>query len=106
MSKLTAVFKIPELTTKEDLTTQETAYQRLRNAIMFGTIPPGASLTIRGIAELLEVSPTPVREALRRLSTEGALQLLNNRRVVTPEMNLKRFDELIKLRVLIECHAA
>lgn len=106
MNKSSVVFKIPKLPSLEVSTTQESAYQRLRNAIMIGTIPPGVSLTIRGLAEILEVSPTPVREALRRLNTEGALQLLDNRRVITPEMNLERFDELIKLRVLMESYAA
>ncbi len=106
MTKSSTVFQIPKLPSQEVSTTQELAYQRLRNAIMIGTIPPGVSLTIRGLAEILEVSPTPVREALRRLNTEGALQLLDNRRVVTPEMTLEKFDELIKLRILMECHAA
>ena len=90
----------------QDSTTQESIYKRLRYAIMTGCIAPGVSLTIRGLAEILEVSPTPVREAIRRLSAEGALQVLDNRRVVTPTMNLKRFDELINIRVVMECYAA
>ena len=87
------------------LTTQQQTYERLRYSLMIGSIPPGTSLTIRGIAQALDVSPTPAREALKKLCAEGALTELDNRRVVTPQMNIERFNELISLRILIECHA-
>ncbi len=90
----------------EGMTTHEFAHRRLRQAIMVGAIPPGVALTIRGIAAAAETSPTPVREALRRLSSEGALQVLDNRRIVVPKMTVERFGELIALRTLLEQHAA
>lgn len=90
----------------EKLTAQEKTYQQLRYAIMIGSLAPGVAVTIRGLAQALDVSPTPIREALRRLCAEGALEVLDNRRVMTPEMNKHRFEELISLRTLIECHAA
>jgi len=88
------------------MTAQEYIYQRLRQAILLGHIEPGKPVTIRGLAELLDTSPTPVREALRRLSSEHALKLLPNRRIVVPEMTPDRFKELILLRVTLEKHAA
>lgn len=111
MKKPPNIFELPippdqKNSTTQDSTTQESIYKRLRYAIMTGSIAPGVSLTIRGLADKLEVSSTPVREAIRRLSAEGALQVLDNRRVVTPKMNLERFDELIKLRIVMECYAA
>ena len=65
---------------------QEFAFRRLRHAIMTGRFPPGLAVTIRGLAELLGVSAMPVREAMRRLVAERALDLLDNRRVRVPEM--------------------
>ena len=111
MKKSPNIFELPippdqKDSPTQDSTTQESIYKRLRYAIMTGSIAPGVSLTIRGLADMLEVSSTPVREAIRRLSAEGALQVLDNRRVVTPKMNLDRFDELINLRVVMECYAA
>jgi DNA-binding GntR family transcriptional regulator len=97
---------LPEITMDEMATTQEYAYARLRNAIMVGAIEPGTSLTMRGLASYLELSPTPVREAIRRLSSEHAVTVLENRRILVPTMELGRFDELIKLRVAMETHAA
>ena len=90
----------------DHLTTQQQTYERLRYSLMIGSIPPGTSLTIRGISQALDVSPTPAREALKKLCAEGALMELDNRRVVTPEMDIERFNELIALRILIECHGA
>jgi hypothetical protein len=66
------------------MTTQEYAYLRLRNAVMVGALPPGTGLTFRGLAEQLSLSPTPIREALRRLSSENAIKVLGNRRLRVP----------------------
>ncbi len=87
-------------------TVQEFAFRRLRHAIMTGRFPPGLAVTIRGLAELLGVSAMPVREAMRRLVAERALDLLDNRRVRVPEMTVPRFDALIAARILLECEAA
>ncbi len=86
--------------------THEYVYQHLRAMIMVGSIAPGVALTIRGLAESFSMSPTPVREALRRLSSEGALQVLDNRRIMVPQMTPERFEEIIVLRIELESHAA
>jgi len=88
------------------VTTQEHIYLQLRDAIMLGRFRPGMSVTIRGLAEILETSPTPVREALRRLSSENGLALLPNRRIVVPHMTAERLEELIETRVELERFAA
>ena len=87
-------------------TAQETAYLTLRNAAMIGTFKSGQSITIRGVAERLEMSATPIREAFRRLSTERAFTVLENRRIMIPDLNRNRLEELIELRVSLETHAA
>lgn len=97
---------IPEIPKDAALTTQEHVYHRLRNAIMLGTIEPGTSLTMRGLAELLDLSPTPIREAVRRLSSESAIEVMGNRRMTIPRMTRGRFDELVALKVAAEVHSA
>ncbi len=67
-----------------DLKTHQWVYQLLRNNLMCGRIKPGIPLTIRGLAEILEVSPMPVREALHRFACESAVEVKNNRRVIVP----------------------
>lgn len=98
--------EIPEIRRDKDLTAQEYSYLRLRNAIIIGAIPPGTALTVRGLATELETSQTPIREAVRRLSSENAIEVLGNRRLWVPEMTSGRFEELVKLRIVLECHGA
>lgn len=97
---------IPDIPAVSGTTTQEYVYERLRNAIMLGAIEPGTSLTMRGLADCLGLSPTPVREAVRRLSSEHAIQVKDNRRMTVPLMTSDRFEELIALRIAIEVHTA
>lgn len=97
---------IPDIPEQSGVTTQEYVYQRLRNAIMLGAIEPGTLLTMRGLAERLDLSPTPIREAVRRLSSENAIQVMDNRRMSVPVMTSARFEELVALRTSVEVHAA
>ena len=90
----------------EALKTHQWVYQLLRNNLLCGRIEPGIALTIRGLAQILEVSPMPVREALHRLACEGAVEVKNNRRVIVPAMTSEKFRELSDLRILLETHAA
>ena len=97
---------IPETAANSEWTTQEYVYERLRHAIMVGAIQPGTDLTMRGLAEEMRLSTTPVREAVRRLSSENAVLIKENRRISIPNMTLERFEELLALRVSLEAHAA
>ncbi len=90
----------------DDLKTHQWVYQLLRNNLLCGRIEPGKPLTIRGLAEILSVSPMPIREALHRLACEGAVEVKNNRRVIVPVMTAEKFSELCDLRILLETHAA
>lgn len=89
-----------------DLKTHQWVYQLLRINLLCGRIEPGIPLTIRGLAEILEVSPMPVREALHRLACEHAVEVKNNRRVIVPLMTAEKFSELCDLRILLETYAA
>lgn len=89
-----------------ELKTNQWVYQLLRTNLLCGKIAPGNPLTIRGLAETLNVSPMPVREALHRLACEGAVEAKNNRRVIVPLMTAEKFNELCELRILLETHAA
>ena len=81
---------------------QDKIYRELRQKIMFGDLKPGHSLTLRGLAELYDVSMTPAREVLRRLAAEGALIVTNTGRFMTPVLNNDRLEELTALRGLLE----
>ncbi len=81
-------------------------YRALRSRIMHGELSPGESLTLRGLGNEYGVSMTPAREALRRLTAEGALTLSSSGRVSTPELSNDRIEELAAIRALLETELA
>jgi len=81
-------------------------YAELRKRIVTGHIAPDHELSTRGLAGELGVSQTPVRDALSRLSAEGAVSIRSKRRVRVPEMTSERFDDLLRCRLLLEPEAA
>lgn len=80
----------------------ERLYRALRQQIMHGELEPGQAMTLRGLADRFGVSTTPAREALRRLSAEGALSLSATGRFSAPALSNDRIEELAALRALIE----
>ena len=66
------------------LPAHELVYRDIRDQILFGEFEPGQPVTIQGLTDALGVGMTPVREALRRLTAEGALEFLGNRRIAVP----------------------
>jgi len=90
----------------DGVTIAQWVYMTLRSAVMNGEILPGRALTIRGLAQLLDVSPMPIREAIRQLAAENALEVNANRRVMVPKMTALKFNELCEARIALEPHAA
>lgn len=82
--------------------THEVTYARLRDMILFGHLEPGAAITIQGLVAELGAGMTPVREAIRRLSAEGALEPQGNRRVVVPKMTHAMLEQVAFARLTIE----
>ena len=80
----------------------ETVYRNLRAEILVGSIKPGEVLTLRGLAKRFAVSVMPVREAVRRLTAEGALSISPSGRIFTPKLTNERIEELASVRALLE----
>jgi DNA-binding GntR family transcriptional regulator len=84
----------------------EVTYARLRDMILFGHLAPGAPVTIQGLIADLGAGMTPVREAIRRLTAEGALLPQGNRRVAVPQMSAEMLDQVAFARLAIEPNLA
>ena len=84
------------------LTAHESVYRQLRDRILCGGFSPGEAVTLRGIADELGVSPMPIREAVRRLIAERALEMRDNRRVVVPPMSRSKFTQILFARKALE----
>jgi DNA-binding GntR family transcriptional regulator len=72
---------------------------------MDGLYEPGQVISLRSVARDLGTSPMPVREAMRRLNAEGALEFRSNRSIALPQISRKRFREITDLRVELETRA-
>ncbi|QCO54998.1 GntR family transcriptional regulator [Pseudorhodobacter turbinis] len=70
------------LALKEGATAQSLIYGALREALMSGYFRPGEEISLRKAAFVLGTSVTPVREALRQLQSDGALEVFGGNRVL------------------------
>lgn len=86
------------------LPAHEVIYRKLRDLILFGDLAPGQAVTIQGLTDRLEAGMTPVREAIRRLIAEGALEFQGNRRVSVPLLSAGNISELILARQWVDPH--
>ena len=83
-----------------------TAYAEIRNAILAGTFLPGVQLNERQLAEQFGVSRTPVRDALRRLNTEGLVRQMPHIGVFVRKLEVTEAIDLLELRRALEAAAA
>jgi len=84
----------------------EWTYQQLREAIQAGELKPGERIREIEMAKRLEVSRTPVREALRRLEADGLLTFVPYRGMVIAELDHQAVMELYQMREVLEGTAA
>src|ERR1044071_1634971 len=85
------------MTVTETLADQ--AYQQVRDAIGAGERAPGEKVTERGLADLLAISATPVREALRRLEQDGLIERTGPRTVLVAAIRDAAIDDLAEVEV-------
>jgi DNA-binding GntR family transcriptional regulator len=78
------------------------AYEQVRQAILDGTLAPGATFSQVQLAAQLDVSRTPLREALRRLETERLVEAVYNRRVRVSPVSLDDLEQLYAMRISLE----
>lgn len=86
----------------ERATVQNHIHAQLREALATGQWDPGQKLTIDQLARSFETSHTPVREALRRLASEGALDISAGGTARIPAIDAHLLDDLSQARTVVE----
>lgn len=86
-------------------TAHEYVREVLRRAILNGELETGSRLVQAEIAATLEVSTTPVREALRDLASEGLIRFDPHRGAVVAELSGEELREIYEIRQILEPHA-
>jgi len=83
----------------------EAAVDRLRQAILSGDIAPGQWLRQDDLAQRLGISSTPIREALRRLESDGLVEHVPHQGVKVVAYSLNTAREYYQLRAMLEPYA-
>lgn len=87
-------------------TLNATVYADLRVKLITGQLKPSEAVSVRKLAELYGVSTMPVREALRQLASEGALNSAARKAYRVPDLTAKQASDLFFVRGVLEGAAA
>lgn len=82
------------------------AVEKLRDMITSGELPPGSRITERAISDLLNLSRTPLREALKILESEELVVIEPHRGAVVPLLKEEEVDESMSVLMALEALAA
>jgi DNA-binding GntR family transcriptional regulator len=77
-------------------------YDQLRTELLDGTMAPGSKLAIEALAERYATSPTPLREALNRLVSDGLVERREQRGFVVPAIGIDDLLEITRTRCWLE----
>lgn len=94
--------KVRRETSRDGASRAELAYTNLRAAIHGGRFGPGERVRETDIAEWLGVSRTPVRDALKRLESDGMLTSAPRRGLIVAQLDQQQVSELYAVRDLLE----
>jgi len=89
-----------------DETLSDKVYNTVRDLILTNKLLPGQPLSIETLARDLGVSPTPVREALAKLSADGFIERARNKQARVPTISLDEVRQTYEVRKLLEPYAA
>jgi DNA-binding GntR family transcriptional regulator len=96
--------QLSKIQARPDLVDQ--VYQTLLDAISDGSLPPGARITQEEIAEQMDVSRSPVLQALRLLKKDGLVQDAPGRGILVAELDPEWIGNLYQVRGALDTLAA
>lgn len=88
--------------TSQRKTVADDVYLELRSRLIAGAYLPAQKLTLRALAQEFGTSMMPVRDAVRRLSAQGGLQINANRTIQVNAPSSEEFEEMLKIRTALE----
>jgi DNA-binding GntR family transcriptional regulator len=80
-------------------------YEKLRQEIIKGTLKPGQKLVMASLAKKFGTSETPIREAIRRLESDGYLIFTPHSGAIVTEINRQELSEIYLIRISLEALA-
>jgi DNA-binding GntR family transcriptional regulator len=98
----TAASAVPPEEPADGVAPSEHAYDALRARILSGQLAPGSTFSQVQLAQQLGISRTPLREAVRRLQSEGLVRSEHNRRVRVSPLSTRDFEQLYTMRIALD----
>src|SRR4026207_1226839 len=93
------------MSTKKRGLLRRSAYNSLKAMIITGQLPPGARVLVEDLAVKLNISRTPVREALNQLERDGLVMERPRQGYAVKEFDITMFRESFEVRELLDGHA-
>lgn len=78
------------------------AYHTLKNKILNNEFPPNTYLEEKALCELLNISRTPIREAINKLEFENLVQIIPQKGIFVTDFTIQSVAELFQARKLVE----
>jgi len=100
------VLEVIAMPIKSEKSHSTAAYVLLKQRIVSGEFGPNDTLREIDLAKLLDMSRTPVREAVKRLEDEGLLTRIPRKGLTITKLNQTSITELYAFREILECGAA
>jgi len=91
---------------KEGDSLKEEVYNLLKELILVNEFLPGQKLSIEELARELDISPTPIREALSKLESDGLIELSRNKRPKVTRITENDVHETYEVRRFLEPQVA
>ena len=91
---------------KAKLSLTDKAYVELKRRILENELPPGYQIMESELAELLDISRTPAREAMMRLESEGLVEIRARHGMIVKRISVKDMVEIYAVLTALESMAA
>lgn len=93
---------IKKYTTKTFKPLNKKVFLMLKDAIIKGDLKPGEKLAEEEIAKKLDISRTPVREALHKLAALGFVKIYPNQGIFVNQISIEDLKEVVQIRAILE----
>ena len=104
MNQLTSMNQLSNLGSKPSL--KQLVYENLQNMIIRGELEPGSKLTEDELAQSMNISRAPIREALNMLERDGFTKIIPRKGAIVAEVTVKDARDIWKCRLALEPFAA
>lgn len=88
--------------TKSEILLKDKAYASIKDSILNERYQPGSILSERLLIEELDMSKTPIKDAITKLQSEGFVRVSSKRGIVINDLSIEKINDIYNLRIALE----